>query len=223
MKSGSIMIRAASSRAMSPCSTMTSPTRSRPASPSSTAASRAHSIAQVASTSAISRSSTSMPSQSTSTRRLTRGAEGRGALRIHLGALARGSTTPIPKASRRAAPPSASHWSTRPSICSTAICAGRRPTSSAHGCAPKSARSAIAAAGVEQTALGSYGGYALFHLGGSYAVAPNFKLGAAIYNILDTDFVSYERYQNGNTVAYGAEYSNQSGTAPRAAQRHRRF
>lgn len=63
-------------------------------------------------------------------------------------------------------------------------------------------------AGVEQTALGSYGGYALFHLGGSYDVTPNFKLGAAIYNLFDTDFVSYERYQNGNTVAYGAEYAN---------------
>lgn len=62
--------------------------------------------------------------------------------------------------------------------------------------------------GVEQTALGSYKGYALFHVGGSFEVTPAFKLGAAIYNLLDTDFVSYQPYQNGLVTAYGAEYSN---------------
>lgn len=63
-------------------------------------------------------------------------------------------------------------------------------------------------AGVEQTALGSYSGYALFHLGGNFEITPNFKLGAAVYNLLDTDFVSYLPYQNGAVTAYGQEYSN---------------
>jgi outer membrane receptor for ferrienterochelin and colicins len=63
-------------------------------------------------------------------------------------------------------------------------------------------------AGVEQTALGDYNGYALFHLGGSYDVTPNFKLSAAVYNLLDTDFVNYLPYQNGAATAYGAEYAN---------------
>lgn len=62
--------------------------------------------------------------------------------------------------------------------------------------------------GVEQTALGDYKGYALFHIGGSFDVMENFKLSAAVYNLLNTDFVSYLPYQNGNAVAYGAEYTN---------------
>ncbi|RZA23726.1 MAG: TonB-dependent receptor, partial [Proteobacteria bacterium] len=62
--------------------------------------------------------------------------------------------------------------------------------------------------GVAQTELGSYSGYALFHLGGSFEVTENFKLSAAVYNLLNTDFVSYLPYQNGNVIEYGAEYSN---------------
>lgn len=63
-------------------------------------------------------------------------------------------------------------------------------------------------AGVEQTALGDYKGYALFHLGGSYSITPNVKLSAAVYNVLNTDFVEYLPYQNGATTAYGSEYAN---------------
>ncbi|WP_346247501.1 TonB-dependent receptor domain-containing protein [Sphingomonas rustica] len=62
--------------------------------------------------------------------------------------------------------------------------------------------------GVEQTALGDYKGYALFQLGGSYDITPNVKLSAAVYNLLDTDFVGYLPYQNGATTAYASEYAN---------------
>lgn len=63
-------------------------------------------------------------------------------------------------------------------------------------------------AGVEQTALGSYNSYALFHLGANYQVNSVFKVGAAVYNLLNTDFVSYLPYRSGANTVYGAEYSN---------------
>ncbi len=63
-------------------------------------------------------------------------------------------------------------------------------------------------AGVEQDLLGSYKGYALFHLGGGYQVTPAFKVNAAIYNLLDTDYVEYLPYANGNQTVYGAAYAN---------------
>jgi outer membrane receptor for ferrienterochelin and colicins len=62
--------------------------------------------------------------------------------------------------------------------------------------------------GVAQTALGSYKGYALFHLGGSLAVTDKFKLGLSIYNLLDKNFVDYLPYRNGAVTAYAAEYAN---------------
>ncbi|MDF7777035.1 TonB-dependent receptor [Sphingomonas sp. AOB5] len=62
--------------------------------------------------------------------------------------------------------------------------------------------------GAAQTALGDFGGYALFHLGGSFAVTEKFRLSATVFNLLDTDFVRYLPYQSGATTVYAAEYAN---------------
>lgn len=63
-------------------------------------------------------------------------------------------------------------------------------------------------AGADQTALGNYKGYELFHLGGSLQVTPAFRLGATVYNLLDTNYVEYLPYQNGAALAYASEYAN---------------
>ena len=60
-------------------------------------------------------------------------------------------------------------------------------------------------------AFGDYKAYTLFHLGASYQASENLSLGATLYNLLDKDFVSYERYASnaaGTTFAYGNEYNN---------------
>ncbi|WP_157073760.1 TonB-dependent receptor domain-containing protein [Sphingomonas soli] len=62
--------------------------------------------------------------------------------------------------------------------------------------------------GVEQTALGDYKGYALFHLGGNLQVTEKFKLSATIFNLLDKDFGGYRPYRNGAVTAYGSEFAN---------------
>lgn len=63
-------------------------------------------------------------------------------------------------------------------------------------------------AGVVQNALGDFRGYALFHLGGSLNVTEKFRLGATIFNVLDTDYVRHLPYANGAATAYAAEYAN---------------
>lgn len=63
-------------------------------------------------------------------------------------------------------------------------------------------------AGVEQTQLGDYKGYALFHLGGSYEINKSIRLSATIYNLFNKDFVRYEDYSNNGTLAYAAQYAN---------------
>ncbi|NML06940.1 TonB-dependent receptor [Sphingomonas sp. G-3-2-10] len=63
-------------------------------------------------------------------------------------------------------------------------------------------------AGAAQNALGDFGGYALFHLGGSLNVTEKLRFGATIFNLLDTDFVSYLPYRSGATTVYAAEYAN---------------
>lgn len=64
----------------------------------------------------------------------------------------------------------------------------------------------------QQTAIGDFRGYELFHLGGSYQITPAFRLSATIFNILDTDYAIYEPYRSGaNTVFTPAYAINQEG------------
>jgi outer membrane receptor for ferrienterochelin and colicins len=65
---------------------------------------------------------------------------------------------------------------------------------------------------VQQRELGDFDSYEVFHLGGSYQVAPAFRLSATVFNILDTDYAVYEPYQNGAVTAFTPAYSiNQEG------------
>lgn len=68
-------------------------------------------------------------------------------------------------------------------------------------------------ANAQQTAVGDFRSYEVFHLGGNYQVTPAFRLSATIYNILDTDYAIYVPYQSSPTVtAYTPAYSiNQEG------------
>ncbi|MEH3123491.1 MAG: TonB-dependent receptor [Sphingomonas phyllosphaerae] len=64
----------------------------------------------------------------------------------------------------------------------------------------------------QQRALGDFRAYQLFHVGGSYQVTPTFRLSAAVYNVLDTDYAVYEPYRSGaNTVFTPAYAINQEG------------
>nr|WP_261935987.1 TonB-dependent receptor [Sphingomonas bisphenolicum] len=64
----------------------------------------------------------------------------------------------------------------------------------------------------QQAAVGDFRSYEVFHLGGSYQIAPAFRLAATVYNILDTDYAAYVPYPNGPTTAYTPAYSiNQEG------------
>ncbi len=60
--------------------------------------------------------------------------------------------------------------------------------------------------GAAQDALGDYESYSLFHLGGAYRIDDNLTVNAAVYNLLDEDFVSLLPY--GTPVAYAPEYAN---------------
>jgi outer membrane receptor for ferrienterochelin and colicins len=60
--------------------------------------------------------------------------------------------------------------------------------------------------GAARTALGDFEPYSLFHIGGSYKLSDNLTLGATIYNLMDTDFVSLLPY--GTPVQYAPEYTN---------------
>ncbi|TPE59497.1 TonB-dependent receptor [Sandaracinobacter neustonicus] len=65
---------------------------------------------------------------------------------------------------------------------------------------------------VQQTAVGDFRAYELFHLGGTVQMGPNLRFAAAIYNILDTDYAVYVPYQSGNSTVYTPAYSiNQDG------------
>ncbi|QHD66871.1 TonB-dependent receptor [Sphingobium yanoikuyae] len=67
-------------------------------------------------------------------------------------------------------------------------------------------------ANAQQTSVGDFRSYEVFHLGGSYQVAPAFRLSATLYNILDTDYAVYVPYQTGTTTAWTPAYSiNQEG------------
>ncbi|WP_108444980.1 TonB-dependent receptor domain-containing protein [Halomonas denitrificans] len=54
--------------------------------------------------------------------------------------------------------------------------------------------------------LGDFEAYALFHLGGSYALSNGVTLSATVYNLLDKDFVDYRAYDDGRE--YGNAYAN---------------
>ena len=59
-------------------------------------------------------------------------------------------------------------------------------------------------------ALGNYKAYALVHLGAGYSVGRGVTLNAAIYNVLNTDFLRYAAYQGTPTAANpsGVFYTN---------------
>jgi outer membrane receptor for ferrienterochelin and colicins len=64
----------------------------------------------------------------------------------------------------------------------------------------------------QQTAVGDFRSYEVFHLGGSYQIAPAFRLSATVYNILDTDYAVYVPYRSGASTVYTPAYSiNQEG------------
>ncbi|WP_220347902.1 TonB-dependent receptor domain-containing protein [Alkalilimnicola ehrlichii] len=54
--------------------------------------------------------------------------------------------------------------------------------------------------------LGDFRAYSLFHLGAGYRVAENVTVNAAVYNMLNKDFVDYRSYEDG--ARYGNVYAN---------------
>ncbi|MGF6272499.1 outer membrane receptor for ferrienterochelin and colicins [Massilia sp. UYP11] len=58
--------------------------------------------------------------------------------------------------------------------------------------------------------LGDYKGYGMLHLGTAYQLSPTISINAAIYNLLNKDFVDYRPYQSTPTAAptYGSVYVN---------------
>ncbi|MBH1991536.1 MAG: TonB-dependent receptor [Sphingomonadaceae bacterium] len=67
-------------------------------------------------------------------------------------------------------------------------------------------------ANAQQTAVGDFRSYEVFHLGGSYQIAPAFRLAATVYNILDTDYATYVPYRSGAATVFTPAYSiNQEG------------
>lgn len=64
----------------------------------------------------------------------------------------------------------------------------------------------------QQAAVGDFRGYEVFHLGGSYQITPVFRLSAAVYNVLDTDYAVYVPYMSGANRVFTPAYSiNQEG------------
>jgi outer membrane receptor for ferrienterochelin and colicins len=67
-------------------------------------------------------------------------------------------------------------------------------------------------ANAQQIAVNDFRAYEVFHIGGSYAITPAFRLSATVYNILDTDFAVYVPYTNTAPLLYTPAYSiNQEG------------
>ncbi len=64
----------------------------------------------------------------------------------------------------------------------------------------------------QQVAVNDFRSYEVFHVGGSYAITPAFRLAATVYNVLDTDFAVYVPYMSGANTVYTPAYSiNQEG------------
>ena len=59
-------------------------------------------------------------------------------------------------------------------------------------------------------ALGDYKAYGMLHLGTAYQVSPTISINAAVYNLLNKDFVDYRPYQSSPTAAptYSSVYVN---------------
>ncbi|MCC6756345.1 MAG: TonB-dependent receptor [Arenimonas sp.] len=62
-------------------------------------------------------------------------------------------------------------------------------------------------AGLAQDQLGDYRAYDLFHVGGQYRIREGVRLHAAVYNLLDRDFVDYRPYVS-NTATGAVSYAN---------------
>jgi outer membrane receptor for ferrienterochelin and colicins len=59
--------------------------------------------------------------------------------------------------------------------------------------------------------LGDYRAYSLFHVGGRFQVTPSVSLNAAVYNLLDKNFIDYRPYvsdPNTGAIAYANMYAN---------------
>ena len=67
-----------------------------------------------------------------------------------------------------------------------------------------------AATRAAKATLGDYKAYGLLHLGASYQVSPTVSVNAALYNLLNKDFVDYRPYQSapGAAPTYGSVYVN---------------
>jgi outer membrane receptor for ferrienterochelin and colicins len=64
----------------------------------------------------------------------------------------------------------------------------------------------------QQTAVGDFRSYEVFHVGGSYQFTPAFRIAATVYNVLDTDYAVYVPYRSGNAEVFTPAYSiNQEG------------
>ena len=63
---------------------------------------------------------------------------------------------------------------------------------------------------VAKEVLGDYQGYTMLHLGASYQVTPRITLNAAVYNLLNKDFIDYQPYRatSGPTLTYASRYVN---------------
>ena len=67
-----------------------------------------------------------------------------------------------------------------------------------------------AATRAAKDALGDYKGYTMLHLGTSYQISKSVTLNAAVYNLLNKDFIDYQPYRSSPTaqLAYGNRYVN---------------
>lgn len=84
-----------------------------------------------------------------------------------------------------------------------------RPTASFNLWARGEARSErYRGAGAAQDALGSFRGYELLHIGAGYQLTKALRLNATIYNVFDTDFVTYLPYRQNNATVYAQAYAN---------------
>lgn len=63
------------------------------------------------------------------------------------------------------------------------------------------ARRLSSATNAAWTALGDFRPYSIVHVGGSYSVRQNVALSATVYNVLNTDFLRFARYQGAVTTA----------------------
>ena len=66
--------------------------------------------------------------------------------------------------------------------------------------------SATATAATEQ--IGPYKGYGLMHIGSSWQLTRKMTINATIYNLLNTDFLTYRTYSYNNATSYASVYNN---------------